>query len=35
LKKVNKTSAMKIVTTTTKTKGARSCPESTWKPFTQ
>jgi len=26
---------MKSATTTTKTKGARSWPESTWKPFTQ
>jgi len=26
---------MKSATTNTKTKGARSWPESTWKPFTQ
>jgi len=32
---MNKNGTMKSATTTTKTKGARSWPESTRKPFTQ
>jgi len=35
LKNINKNGTLKSATTTTKTKGARSWPESTQKPFTQ